>query len=258
MSLKVLIIEDEELAATKLEKILRAVEPGVEVAGITDSIEATLDWLNANEQPDIILSDIELSDGQSFEIFRQVNISSMIIFVTSYDEYAMKAFKVNSIDYLLKPVQKEELAEALNKYRQLYKQQQVAVVPGDIRSLVAQLTTAKTQEYRKRFLVKNLQKLVSVEVADIAYFYFDGKLTFFKTFSNQKFILDYTLDELSDMLDPEMFFRISRSFIVAVKSIQRIDDYFGHRLFLVLQPAIDKETIVSRERVNDFKNWLGR
>lgn len=255
--MNILIIEDEELAATKLEKTLKAVEPEAKIVGITDSIEATLEWLNDNDEPDIILSDIELSDGQSFEIFRQVQINSMIIFVTSYDEYAMQAFKVNSIDYLLKPVQKEELAAALFKYKQRYAQQKPSI-PGDIHSLVAQLNTIKTKEYRKRFLVKNLQKLVSVDVSEIAYFYFDGKLTFFKTFTNQKFILDYTLDELADMLEPDLFFRISRSFIVAIKSIQRIDDYFGHRLFLVLQPAIDKETIVSRERVNDFKKWLGR
>jgi two-component system response regulator LytT len=200
--------------------------------------------------------DIELADGQSFEVFNMVPVKGPVIFITSYDEYALKAFKVNSVDYLLKPVQKEELEAALNKYRALNESNKG---PADINNLIRELQSKlQPKEFRKRFLVKQAQKLVSIEVEDIAYFYSDGRLNFFKTRDNKKFVVDYTMDELSEMLDPEKYFRISRSFYVSVESIEQIHDYFGNRLLLNLNPPLDKEALVSREKVMEFKKWMGK
>lgn len=257
--MKILIIEDEELAVKKIRKLLSAVEPGAEVVGEADSIAASVEWLQTHPSPDLILMDIELADGQSFEIFNLIQVKSPVIFTTSYDEYALKAFKVNSIDYLLKPVQKEDLEAALRKFNTLKKDSSVSSSGINMETLVKELQQKlQPKEYRKRFLVKNAQKLVSVEVDDIAYFYSDGRLNFFKTLDNKKFVVDYTMDELEDMLDPEKYFRISRSFYVSIGSIDKIDDYFGNRLILQLKPAVDKEALVSREKVTDFKKWMGK
>ncbi len=258
--MNILIVEDEDLAVKKIQKTLTSVDPGAQVVGITDSITATVDWLKTNPSPDLILMDIELSDGQSFEIFTRVDVKSAVVFTTSYDEYALKAFKVNSIDYLLKPIQKEDLESALQKYRQmknLYASGNGAELNVD--NLVKELRQKlQPKEFRKRFLVKHAQKLVSIEVEEIAYFFSDGRLNFFKTYDNKKFVVDYTMDELEDMLDPERYFRISRSFYIAVDSVDQIHDYFGNRLLLHLKPAVDKEAIVSREKVADFKKWMGK
>ena len=252
--MKILIVEDEELAVKKLQKTLAAVNESAEVVGTTDSIKATVEWLMGNPQPDLILMDIELADGQSFEIFNLTEVKSPVIFTTSYDEFALKAFKVNSVDYLLKPIQKDELQAALNKFQKIKTNADVS-----IDSLVKELQQKlQPKEYRKRFLVKFGQKLISVEIGEIAYFYSDGRLNFFKTSDNKKFVVDYTMDELEDMLDPKMYFRISRSFYVSVNSIEKIDDYFGNRLILGLKPAVDKEALVSREKVTEFKKWMGK
>jgi DNA-binding LytR/AlgR family response regulator len=254
--MKLLIVEDEDLAVKKLLKTLNAVDDKINVIGMTDSIKNTVEWLQQNPQPDLILMDIELADGQSFEIFNLTDVKSPVIFTTSYDEYALKAFKVNSIDYLLKPIQQEELKAALDKFRKMKADHKADV---SIDSLVKELQQKlQPKEYRKRFLVKHGQKLVSVEVDDIAYFYSDGRLNFFKTEDNRKFVVDYTMDELEEMLNPDRYFRISRSFYVSVNSIDKIDDYFGNRLILQLKPTVDKEALVSRERVTDFKKWMGK
>jgi two-component system, LytTR family, response regulator LytT len=259
--MKVLIIEDEELAVKKLQKTLASVDATAEVVGVADSIRSSVSWLQQNPSPDLILMDIELADGQSFEIFDKVDVKSTVIFTTSYDEYALKAFKVNSIDYLLKPIQKEDLQAALEKLRglkSLYGNNN-STPSLNVDSLVKELQQKlQPKEFRKRFLVKHAQKLVSVDVEEIAYFYSDGRLNFFKTSDNRKFVVDYTMDDLEEMLDPDQFFRISRAFYVSVNCIDQIHDYFGNRLLLNLKPAVDKEAIVSREKVSDFKKWMGK
>ena len=256
--MKILIVEDEELAVKKLQKTLLSIDRMVEVVGVTDSIKSTVDFLKQNSAPDLILMDIELADGQSFEVFNMIQVKNPVIFITSYDEYALKAFKVNSVDYLLKPVQKDELEAALNKYKELNNSDNNKGT-SDINNLIKELQSKlQPKEYRKRFLVKQAQKLVSIEVDEIAYFYSDGRLNFFKTRDNRKFVVDYTMDELSDMLDPDKYFRISRSFYVSVDAIDQIHDYFGNRLLLNLTPALDKEALVSREKVMDFKKWMGK
>jgi two-component system response regulator LytT len=259
--MKVLIIEDEDLAVRKLQKTLQSVDSGAEIVGVTDSIRASVKWLQDNQAPDLILMDIELADGQSFEIFDKVEVNSTVIFTTSYDEYALKAFKVNSVDYLLKPVQKEDLEAALDKFRKMKQLMgnNDSIGSLNVDSLVKELQQRlQPKDFRKRFLVKQGQKLVSVEVEEIAYFYSDGRVNFFKTNDNRKFIVDYTMDELEEMLDPERYFRISRSFYVSIESVDQIHDYFGNRLMLNLRPMVDKEAIVSREKVTDFKKWMGK
>jgi DNA-binding LytR/AlgR family response regulator len=258
--MKILIVEDEELAVKKLQKTLLSVDELAEVVGVTDSIKGTVEWLQSNKPPDLILMDIELADGQSFEIFNLMPVKMPVIFTTSYDEYALKAFKVNSIDYLLKPIQKEELQAALDKFKQVTAAASAETKADvNIGNLIKELQQKlQPKEYRKRFLVKQAQKLVSIDVADIAYFYSDGRLNFFKTCDNKKYVVDYTMDELEDMLDPDKYFRTSRSFYVSVNCIDQIHDYFGNRLLLHLSPAVDKEVLVSREKVMDFKRWMGK
>ncbi|HEY8896037.1 MAG TPA: response regulator, partial [Niastella sp.] len=198
--MKVLIIEDEELAVKKLQKTLASVDSTAEVVGVADSIRSSVSWLQQNPSPDLILMDIELADGQSFEIFDKVDVKSTVIFTTSYDEYALKAFKVNSIDYLLKPIQKEDLHAALEKLKglkSLYGNNSAPAPSLNVDNLVKELQQKlQPKEYRKRFLVKHAQKLVSVDVEEIAYFYSDGRLNFFKTTDNRKFVVDYTMDDL--------------------------------------------------------------
>ncbi len=254
--MNVFIIEDEDLAVKKLVKILEGLNRSIAIVGTADSIVGSVEWLGSNPAPDLILMDIELADGQSFEIFNQIEVGSPVIFTTSYDEYALKAFKVNSVDYLLKPIQQEELSAALDKFSKTQGQAKPAIKLENLIESLHEKLQPKT--YRKRFLVKHANKLLSVEVEEIAYFYSDGRVNFFKTKDNKRIIIDYTLDELENMLDPEQFFRISRSFFVSIPAVDKIDEYFGNRLLLGLKPASDKEALVSREKVSEFKRWMGK
>lgn len=257
--MRIFIVEDEELAVKKLQKTLLAIDKDLEVTGTADSIAAAVAWLESHPRPDLILMDIELADGQSFEIFNLTEVKSPVIFTTSYDEYALKAFKVNSVDYLLKPVQKDELETALSKFSQLKQTFSQGHEDAPITALVRDLQQKlQHKEYRKRFLVKHSQKLLSIEMDRIAYFFSDDRLNFFKTFDDKKYVIDYTMDEIEQMLDPSEYFRINRSFVVSVKSIDQIHDYFGNRLKLNLRPTIDKEALVSREKVSQFKDWMGK
>jgi two-component system, LytTR family, response regulator LytT len=254
--MQILIIEDEELAVKKLQKTIANIDSSIEILGSCESIQTSVDWLEANPSPDLILMDIELADGQSFEIFNLINIKCPVIFTTSYDEFALKAFKVNSVDYLLKPIQKEELEAALNKFKNLTQNTSTEVsMTNLLRELQAKL---QPKEYRKRFLVKYTNKLISVNIDDVAYFYSDGRFNFFKTYDGKKYAVDYTMDELAEMLDPDKFFRISRAFFVAIASVVKIEDYFGNRIALGLNPSTEKEAVVSREKVADFKKWMGK
>ena len=255
--MKVLIIEDEELGVERLTKHLNAIDPAIEIVGSTPSISDSVQWFKTNEHPDIVLMDIELADGQSFAIFNEVDIKSTVIFTTSYDEFALKAFKVNSIDYLLKPIKKEDLKKSLEKYHQL-KQQYKASPSLQIESLLSELKLQQQKTYRNRFLVKQGQRLVSIEASDIAYFFAEGRLCFFKTWSKAKYIVDYTLDELEEMLDPHQFYRANRGFILHVKSIAQIHTHFNGKLLVELEPATEKEVVISREKASEFKEWLGK
>jgi len=264
--MNILIVEDEDIAAKKLTKTLTDVEPRATVVALTTSVRETLAWLRAYgwghpTSPDLILMDIELADGQSFQIFEQITLTIPIIFTTSYDEYALKAFKVNSIDYLLKPVQKDELRVALDKFtrQKALKAPAGAATPETMRLLVEELQKQlRPKEYRQRFLVQYANKLLSVDTHQIAYFYTDNRLNLLQTLEGKKMIVDYSLDELEAVLDPTRFFRVSRSFLVSIGSIDQVQTYFGYRLELKLKPVIDKEVIVSREKLTPFKEWMGK
>jgi DNA-binding LytR/AlgR family response regulator len=265
--MNVLIVEDEKLAVRKLTKLLEETAPEMTVKAVTPSIAATVEWVTANRErgesePDLIFMDIELADGQSFEIFNRVEIRSTVIFTTSYDEYALQAFKVNSIDYLLKPVQQEDLQRSIRKFYDLtglQKKNQPAELPLSLESI---LKTLKIQQpatdYRKRFLVKQGGKMLSIEVSDIAFFFTEESISFFKNHQGQKFVVDYRMDEIEQFLDPENFFRINRGIIVTHQAVTQIQPYYNNRLALTLKPAFEKEVIVSREKSNDFRKWMGK
>lgn len=254
--MEVLIIEDEQLGAEKLSRLLLSIDPSIEIVGNTRSIKSSVEWLLQHRHPDIILMDIELTDGQSFEIFNHVTIKSMVIFTTSYDEYALKAFKVNSVDYLLKPIKKEELKNALDKYQ--HWQQKFSASTLNVEQLIHELKQHQAKSFRSRFLVKIGQKLLSIETRDIAYFYAEERLSYFMTWNKQRYIVDYTIEELTQMMDPQEFYRANRAFILHIKSIAKIHNYFNGKLKLELQPPTDKEVLISREKAMEFKEWLGK
>ncbi|MDQ6479036.1 LytTR family DNA-binding domain-containing protein [Dyadobacter sp. LHD-138] len=265
--MNILIVEDEKLAVRKLTKLLEETAPELVVKGVAPSIDATVEWIQENraageKEPDLIFMDIELADGQSFEIFNRVEIRSTVIFTTSYDEYALQAFKVNSIDYLLKPVQKEDLQRSLKKFHDLtgnQRREESGTLPVSLESILKNFQLQQPPvEYRKRFLVKQGARLLSIEVSDIAYFYIEDGISLFRNHQGQKFVVDYRMDELADFLDPDHFFRINRGMIVTHQSVVQIQPYFNNRLALTLKPAYEKEAIVSREKSNDFKKWMGK
>lgn len=254
--MEVLIIEDEQLGAEKLSRLLASIDSSINIVGNTRSIKSSIEWLLQNKHPDIILMDIELTDGQSFEVFNHVILQSMVIFTTSYDEYALQAFKVNSVDYLLKPIKKEELQNALDKYQQW--KQKFSTSTINVEQLIHELKQHQPKSFRSRFLVKIGQKLLSVETRDIAYFYAEDRLSYFMTWNKQKYIVDYTIEELKQMLDPQEFYQANRGFIVHIKSIAKIHNYFNGKLKLELQPATEKEVLISREKAMEFKEWMGK
>ncbi|WP_121355834.1 LytR/AlgR family response regulator transcription factor [Flavisolibacter nicotianae] len=257
--MNVLIVEDEALAVEKLRSTLRAVEAQAAVVGVTGSIRSSVEWLRTHPAPDMILMDIELSDGQSFEIFRQLQVRSPVIFTTSYDEYAIRAFKVNSVDYLLKPVEEEDLKAAMQKYRDVH-QKQPALPAFDVNVLVKELQAQlKQPEYRERFLVKLGQRFVTIDTSEIAYFFVDGRLYYLVTADGKKYTIDYTLEELEQMLDPKFFFRAGRSYLVHLRSVVQIHSYFNGKLKLQLKPAVlGSDVVISKERTGEFKKWMGR
>ncbi|WP_428659959.1 LytR/AlgR family response regulator transcription factor [Runella sp.] len=257
--MNILIVEDEELTARKLQRLTPEIEPNAIILGILTSIEESVTWLRANPAPDLILLDIELADGQSFEIFKQVPVQSPVIFTTAYDDFAIKAFKVNSIDYLLKPIKAEELRRALhklNKFKETFSNNSNDL-QHSIRKLLSQLAPAPVPVYRERFLIRQGQKMFSLPTKDIAYFYTRNKLSFAKSWEGRDYLVDYTLDEIFAELDPRLFFRLNRQVIASVNSIEKVNLYFNSKLKLQLLPAFDEEVIVGREKASDFKTWLG-
>jgi len=250
--MQVLITEDEILLAKRLQKLLNAVAPDAAVAGIAHSIKDTVEWLQTHARPDLILMDIELADGQSFDIFQLIQITTPVIFTTAYNEYAIKAFKVNSIDYLLKPIKEEELAAAIQKFRTLNKPAM------DIDALLNGIKhIAAGNNSRNRFLVKQAQKLLSIGIEDVAYFFSDKGFSYIRTKQNQKFILDYTMDELEKMLSSKQFFRANRQFIISFDAVTAIHTWFNQKLKVEVKPAMPQHIIISRDKAPAFKEWMG-
>ena len=247
-----IIIEDEIPAAKRLSNLINQFRPTAEILEVIDSVEGAIKWLNTFEKPDLLFMDIQLSDGLSFDIFNHTEIQSPIIFTTAYDQYTLKAFKVNSVDYLLKPIDPDELEKSFLKFDKIYNHPQ-----SYDRSAIENLLQVMTQkEYKSRFIVKVGQQLTYISVEDISYFYSDDGLLCAKTTNGKRHILDYTLDQLEQVLDPSQFFRINRKIITRINAINKIHTYFNSRLKLELQPKTELEVIVSRDRVNDFKKWL--
>lgn len=251
--MKVLLIEDENLAAGRVQDILTGIDNTIAVVGHLKSVESSIQWLQSNPAPDLILSDIRLLDGLCFEIFETVSVDAPVIFTTAFDQYAIKAFEVNSIDYLLKPIQAEKLKIALEKASRRTKENATPSIPyADLAKL---LQTAQKQ-YKSRFMIRLGQKIVAVPTEKIAYFFSESKLTYIVTYDQKKYPIDQALDELTDILDPSIFFRINRQFIITFQSIAEIHPYFKGRMKLNLTPATTEEVVISSERTPDFKKWI--
>lgn len=250
--MKVIIIEDEKPAARRLSRLLAELD--VEVSVMLHSVEESINWFQNNEHPDLIFLDIQLSDGLSFEIFDEVEVKSSIIFTTAYDEYALQAFKLNSIDYILKPIDDEDLENAVKKYRELQpKSQKLSLDFDDIKKL---LVNPVDREYKKRFTAKVGQHLKIINADEVECFYSENKGTYAATAEGRNYLMDTTLENLEDELEPKKFFRVSRKFYVNVDHIKDIISYTNSRLKIKLNRFDEQEIIVSRERVRDFKLWL--
>jgi DNA-binding LytR/AlgR family response regulator len=250
--MNVLIIEDEKPAARRLNRMIATL--GIEAQQMLHSVEESLNWLQNNPHPDLIFLDIQLSDGLSFEIFEEIEVNSAIIFTTAYDEYALKAFKLNSIDYLLKPIDEDELKIAVEKYKNTApKQTDVQVNLDDIRKL---LVNPVDRKFKKRITVKVGQHIKIIPVDDIECFYSENKSTYIHTKENRNYLLDHSLENWQEELNPEHFFRVNRTFIIHINAIKDIVAYSNSRLKLILSSYKEQEIIVSRERVKEFKNWI--
>lgn len=252
--MNILIIEDEIPAARRLSQLIKECKPNANILEQIDSVEGAIEWCTNNPQPDLAFMDIQLADGLSFEIFEAVDVKCPVIFTTAYDEYAIKAFKVNSIDYLLKPIDKNELASAFKKYDELKGSDTPAI---DISEIVK--TFSKQQNYKTRFLVKQGQRLIPVEAERIAYFFAEDKLVFIVTNDEHKYIVDYTLEQLEQELNPQHFFRANRKIITSMPAVKDIHLSFNGKLKIYLKPDLKKgeDIFVSRERAPEFKTWMG-
>ncbi len=251
--IKTLIIEDEEPAARRLGKMLMEIEPGIRILDTLDSVEGSVRWLKENASPDLIMLDIQLADGLCFDIFRQVNVDSFVIFTTAYDEYAVRAFELNSIDYLLKPVDRGKLEQSLRKYKDM------AGRSGgiDIEALMETLEGRKAG-YKKRFAVNIGSRIVSVETSSIAWFYTLEKSTYLCTEDERHYPLDFSLEHLEELLDPDQFFRINRQYLVRYSAIRRIHILSKSRIKLELSPSPKENLLVATARTHEFRMWLDR
>ncbi|WP_333877006.1 LytR/AlgR family response regulator transcription factor [Flavobacterium sp.] len=251
--MNIIIIEDEKPAARLLQRKVEKL--GLMVNTLLHSVEESIQWFNANPHPDLIFLDIQLSDGLSFEIFETINIQSAVIFTTAYDEYALRAFKLNSIDYLLKPIDEDDLKTAIDKFKA--RNTSAPNLALDFELIKKMLVNPIDRNYRKRFTIKMGQQLKMIDIDEVECFFSENKGTYLHTKENRDYLLDGTLEQLETELDPADFFRISRKFILPMKAIKEIQLHSNSRLKVILPTFKADEVIVARERVNDFKEWLG-
>ena len=247
--MKVVIVEDERLASKRLAQLLKIVEPGIEVLQILESVEESVNWFIQNKRPDLIFMDIQLDDGISFEIFDAVKIDAPVIFTTAFNEYAIRAFKVNSVDYLLKPIEQEALVTAILKFKNLFAE------TGDFETKIARVIGQISTQYKTRFFIKVGIRFRSIPVESICSFFVEERNTFLTTDEGKNYDLDHSLDQLQKMVDPGMFFRINRNCLVNINCIDEIVSYSTNRLKLKMGKS---EQIVSRDKVSDFKLWMDR
>ena len=248
-----IIIEDEKPAARLLQRKLGKLN--IEVGVMLHSVEESIEWFSGNEHPDLIFLDIQLSDGLSFEIFEKIEIKSAVIFTTAYDEYALKAFKLNSVDYLLKPIDEDDLETAILKFKARLPKQEM--LNFDFEQIKKMLLNPFEKNHKKRFTVKIGQHLKVISTDEIECFFSENRGTYIHTFDNRNYLIESTLEVLEQELDPTEFYRISRKFIVPLKAIKEIVVYSNSRLKVILPTYKEEEVVVSREKVSDFKNWIG-
>lgn len=247
---QILIIEDEKPNADRLKRMLKAIKPKAEILAVIDSIEESVAWFNEHQQPDVVMMDVRLSDGLSFEIFEKTKIQCPVIFTTAYDEYAVRAFKYNSIDYLLKPIEQDELKTAIEKLESLN--------TGGVnqKSLEGLLNFLQPKDFRNRFLLPYRDGYKTVLVNDVAYFYSEQKISKAKLNNGAMEILPQTMEELEQQLNPKSFFRANRQYIIHIDAVQQVHNYFNGKLKIAIRNNSDAEIIVSREKAHLLKNWL--
>lgn len=251
--IKAIIIEDEIPAARLLFSMIKKVRPNWDLEILPGSVDEAVHWFENNDEPQLIFLDIQLSDGNSFEFLEQVRPNAHIIFTTAYDEFAIRAFTVNSIDYILKPVSEERLDEAIRKFESMYEKINTNQL---YLSNVFEALRAPAKKYRTRFLISGADKLWTLQVSEIAYFYTENKITFATTFQGTEHIIDLSLDKLMEQLDPDRFFRANRQFIISVESIKKIEPYFNSKVVVIVSPRSKEKITISKEKISTFKLWL--
>ncbi|NPA36245.1 MAG: response regulator transcription factor [Chlorobi bacterium] len=253
--MRIFIIEDEIPSQRMLADLILKLRPGWEIAGFAGSVADTVEWLKNNDQPDVIFSDIQLTDGTCFEIFEQVNVLSSVIFTTAYDEYAIQAFRVNSVDYLLKPISEKDLLRAIEKLEAVTSDKQMEM--PDMKLLMDTMLKGK-MTWRSRILVSVPDGFIKINVEDVAFFQSSQKVTTAFTFDRKNYVIDFTLDKLHEQLDPDMFFRANRQFILNINSITKVENWFNGKLIVKTQPMSEEKIIVSRDRARQFKEWIDK
>ena len=253
--MRIFIIEDEIPSQRMLKDLILKLRPEWTIEGFAGSVADAVGLLKSNSSPDLIFSDIQLTDGTCFEIFEQINVDSFVIFTTAFDEYAIRAFKVNSVDYLLKPVSENELLKAIEKFESVYSSGSKDA--PDMNALVETLLKGKIN-YRSRILANLADGFIKIDVGDIAFFHSSQKVTTATTFEKKNFVIDFTLDKLENELDPDIFFRANRQFILNINSINKIENWFNGKLVVKIHPVSSDKIIVSRERAREFKEWIDK
>jgi len=251
--IKTLIIEDEAPAADRLGRMLREIEPEVNIVAVLEGVSESIHWFDNNPQPDLLMLDIQLADGLSFDILKKIRIESFVIFTTAYDEYAIKAFELNSVDYLLKPVNKEKLRKAVEKFKRLSDDSRSL----DIQAVIEAIDRGK-KKYKERFAISVGSRIRSVETKDIAYFYSLDRNTFLCTYEDRHYPVDFSLDKLEEILDPDNFFRISRRHMINYKAIEKITILSRSRVAVHANPPVKEPLMVSSARTHEFRLWLDR
>lgn len=254
--MKVLIIEDEELAYRRLVKLLSETDPSIQVEGPVETVKAAIRHLTSEVDYDLIFLDIQLADGKSFSIFETIKLTTPVIFTTAYDEYAIKAFELNSVDYLLKPISSVKLKSAIDKYHKMKEVFGESPTIEFMSKLMGRLKVQTEVVYQSRFLVSKGDSLYPVSAEEIAYFSAEDKVVFLVTTDGKRWIINNSLEELEDKLDPKMFFRVNRQHFVSIQSIRKVHHYFNYKLKLDLHPEPGEEVIVSKARAADFKSWM--
>ena len=248
--LKVLILEDEAPAARKITKLISDLDPSIKIVGVLESVHDGREWFSQNEAPDLIFSDIQLSDALSFDLFSELSLKIPVIFTTAYNEYAVEAFNHFSIDYLLKPIKIEDLSKSISKFREF------GLIKKEQPNFDAILDLINGHAFRTRFLVSYRSGLIPINTSEIAYFYSEESVTFLVKHDKKSFILNETLDNLEKQLDPKVFFRANRKFILSASSIKKVEPYFNQKLIVIVEPQIDQEITISKIKASIFKNWL--